>query len=140
MTHTPTATESTPASTAPSSSAEPAAVTSKNLRMPADYSLFLSDNPIKPRQDFNSDLSYTVANGLTSKSGKLVRLDSGQDGTRAECESETRYTDAVGEPQLTQGTRVCVLSNDHVGLVTIRTAPEQRDGGHFVTFDIIAWP
>ncbi|MFG3528929.1 hypothetical protein ACGF8B_19565 [Streptomyces sp. NPDC047917] len=126
-----------PASGDPSPSTEP--VTKNGIRMPDRFNLLLSDNPIKLHEGYGGDLSYYLQTGLTSKQGKLVRLDPGADGSRAECESDTRYTDAVDDAQLTKGSKVCVLSNDHVALVTIRAAPEERDGSYFVTFDIIVW-
>lgn len=126
-------------SSAPSASTETAPITKNGIRMPDRYNLRLSDNPIQLHEGWGGDLTFYGNTGLSSKEGKLVRLDAGQEGSRADCEADTRYTDTVDDEQLTKGSKICVLSNDHVGLVTIQAAPENRDGSLFVTFDIVVW-
>ncbi|MFI9100960.1 hypothetical protein ACIGXA_10560 [Streptomyces fildesensis] len=140
VTVTVTPTEAPPTSAGPSPSTAAATVTKNDIRMPDRFNLLLSDDPIKLYEGYGGDLSYYSSSGLASKQGKLVRLEAGHAGSRQECEADTRFTDTVENAKLIKGSKICILSSDHVGLVTIRAAPETRDGSHFVTFDIIVWP
>ncbi|MFD6587592.1 hypothetical protein ACFWED_11985 [Streptomyces anulatus] len=134
-----------PASTTPPGSpprpADPAPVTKSGIKMPTDFYILFSEDPLRIHEmdGPRGDLIYTFSNGFESK-GHLVRLDSGQPGSMEECRSDTRYTDVIRRPELTKGTRICVLSNDHVGLVTVREAVQERDEGDFITTDLTVWP
>ncbi|WP_190123029.1 hypothetical protein [Streptomyces inusitatus] len=136
----PTGSAGTASSGSDGSSAGGAApVTKTDIRMPTGYYLLLSDNPIQLREGGNSDLSYNSGVGLRSR-GQMVKLDPGQKGTLEECRADTRYTDVIRNSALTGGTRICVQRNEHVALVTVREAPQTRNDGKFVTFDITVWP
>ncbi|MBT2895535.1 hypothetical protein [Streptomyces sp. McG3] len=132
----------TPPASATSPSAETGTgnpVTKTDIKMPADYGIVLSDDPIELREGVGYDLTYDSFNGLQSK-GRMVKLDSGQEGSLEVCRSDTRYTDIIRNSALTKGTRICVQRSDRIGLVTVKEAPQIRDESKYVTLDIIVWP
>lgn len=136
VTHTPPA----PAVSAPpveAGTGDP--VTKSDIKMPDNYHILLSDDPIQLHEGVGYDLYYDSFNGFTTK-GQMVKLDPGQEGSLEVCRSDTRYTDIIRKSALTRGTRICVQRNDHVALVTIRQAPQTRNEGEFVTLDITVWP
>ncbi|MGW7412113.1 hypothetical protein [Streptomyces sp. NPDC054863] len=134
-----------PASQAPPDTAppvpNPTILSKANIRMPTDFYILLADNPIQlhapdgPR----GDIIYNSFNGLESR-GNLVKLDPGQKGSLEECKADTRYTNIIRKAALTKGSRICVLSRDHVALVTVREGPQTRDDGDFLTIDLTVWP
>lgn len=141
---TPTAGAAPASSTPPTSPPPPAAptpVTKSDIRMPTDFYFLFSEDPLRLHEmnGPRGDLIYTFSNDFRSN-GHLVRLDADQPGSLEECRSDTRYTSIIRRPQLTKGTRICVLSRGHVGLVTVREAPQERDDGDFITIDLTVWP
>ncbi|MFB7466114.1 hypothetical protein ACFCZ1_21885 [Streptomyces sp. NPDC056224] len=144
VTATPQAAETpAPAGTGPALPSGSKSVSKAGIRMPSDYHVLLSDDPIELHKGYSGDLGFMsdVGRGIeTARGGTLVLLDRGQQGSLEACKAETRFTDTILPQRLINGSQICVQRNGHVGLMTIREVPQERDGNTFITFDLTVWP
>ncbi|MFI0716823.1 serine/threonine protein kinase [Streptomyces inhibens] len=126
---------------------DPTPVDYKNINLPDEYHLSLSDEPVKPTNsdnDTNADFQYTDNNysddQVDTETGKLVLLDAGQEGSLDTCRSDTRFTETILTKQLTKGAQMCLTTNyGHVALITLKGYSPKSGPSSYMTVDVRVW-
>lgn len=117
-----TTTAPPPASTPPASrppapspsSGGPPVFTSTSVDVPSDYSITLTDRPVRPRERSSLDLKVARNEGFEFYAGEkveLVVLKKGETGTYDTCRTVTRFTGHIpSDPAIRPGFRFCALT------------------------------
>ena len=121
----------------------------KNLNIPAGYTVTFADEPPHPEDldvnyegDFGYDSDIVLGDGVTTNSTKntMALLGTGEPGTLAACQADTRYTTRIEKDKLTTGSRICVKTGSgHYGLVTVRGFAPRDDASQYITVDLTVW-
>lgn len=132
-------------------SAPPAPVT-YTLDLPGEYYVSLRDDPPRPVQSDNGtepgereDLRFvweaSVNLAISSHDGGLVLLDGSQEGSLDLCRHETRYTGSVPLSSLSEGSQLCVTTEDgSIALATVRGLPAPESATDpSVALDLTVW-
>ncbi|MFD9407460.1 serine/threonine-protein kinase [Streptomyces sp. NPDC059989] len=132
---------------------DPQPVEYKGINLTENYFVMLADNPPRPTgkegAGFGSKgdvyyqprvLNVVDRDEITTGNGKLVLLNSGQQGSLDTCRSETRYSKSIRLDQLGDGSQLCVLSDaGHIALATYRGKSGGNDPSKYITLDLTIW-
>lgn len=132
-------------------SAPPAPVT-YTLDLPGEYYVSLRDDPPHPIRSGNGaapgegeDLRFvreaSADLAISSHDGGLVLLDGSQRGSLDLCRHETRYTGSVPLRSLSEGSQLCVTTEDgSIALATVRGLPAPESATDpYVALDLTVW-
>ncbi|MCX4695395.1 serine/threonine-protein kinase [Streptomyces sp. NBC_01408] len=126
----------------------------KGIDLTENYFVMLADNPPRPTSKdgnpgFSSKgdvfyqprvLNVVERDEIGTGNGKLVLLQSGQQGSLDTCRSETRYSESIRLDQLSDGSQLCVLSDaGHIAVATYRGKSGANDPSKYITLDLTIW-
>ncbi|MFL9684547.1 MULTISPECIES: hypothetical protein [Streptomyces] len=145
----PTTTAPPPASTPPASrppvaspsSVGPPVFHSTSVEVPSDYSITLTDKPVRPRDQGPLDLKVARNGGFEFFAGtrvELVVLRKGETGTYETCRAVTRFTGHIPPgPAVRPGFRFCALTErGATSLVEVEAIdPDER----FIRLGLTVW-
>lgn len=133
VTTTVTATVTAPApepspsmSPGPSSTAQPGAPRTVTFDLVGQYGFDLGDDPVRPKEEpvqgenqvhWRSDLHRIYA------SDEVKFINDGSDSVE-KCRASTRFLTELKSSELTKGEKVCVITPDHTGLITVQDIGE----------------
>ncbi|UUU38634.1 serine/threonine-protein kinase [Streptomyces sp. NBC_00162] len=132
---------------------DPQPVEYKGIDLTENYFVMLADNPPRPTGKegaaFGSKgdvyyqprvLNVVDRDEIATGNGKLVLLNSGQQGSLDTCRSETRYSKSIRLDQLGDGSQLCVLSDaGHIAVATYRGRSGGNDPSKYITLDLTVW-
>ncbi|MFE7302831.1 serine/threonine-protein kinase [Streptomyces sp. NPDC057579] len=125
---------------------DPQPVDTEGIDLPHGYHLSFADDPVTPKNthaeeaDAALDGNDNSDGGIHAPDGKLVLLESGQEGTLDTCRSDTRFTSRVDISLLTEGSRMCLTtSSGTIALITFQGMSADSDPSSYVTLDVRVW-
>ncbi|MDT0345135.1 serine/threonine-protein kinase [Streptomyces litchfieldiae] len=138
--------------TEPEPPADPEAVVTEGLDLPADRIIWFYDDPPTPKEtdlgvtyegDFGFSSDWITDNPLaTGQEGNtMVLLEAGETGSLDTCRSVTRYTDAIPADSAPPGSQICVTTaTGDIALVTVQEYAPEGSPSLYVTIDLTVWP
>ncbi|MFJ4827260.1 protein kinase [Streptomyces bacillaris] len=132
--------------------ADPQPAHYKGIDVPLSYEVALTDDPprltekkgsavIYGKGDFYHYRDALFGDGhLGTPKGKLVLLNSGQQGSLEVCRQETRYTKKVDLDKLATGSQLCLLTTGgHIAVITYRGESAAGDPSRYISVDLSVW-
>ncbi|MFJ7191122.1 serine/threonine-protein kinase [Streptomyces bacillaris] len=132
--------------------ADPEPAHYKGIDVPLSYEVALTDDPpqltekkgsavIYGKGDFYHYRDALFGDGhLGTAKGKLVLLNSGQQGSLEVCRQETRYTKKVDLDKLATGSQLCLLTTGgHIAVITYRGESAAGDPSRYISVDLSVW-
>ncbi|MGW2630973.1 serine/threonine-protein kinase [Streptomyces chattanoogensis] len=125
---------------------DPEPVDNKDFDLSDDYHLTFSDDPLKARSsddgevDFVYDDNEFTDDTVSTSTGKMVLLDTGEQGSLDVCRSETRFTKSISVKQLTKGSQICLTTNyGTLALITYKRSAPESSPSRYITIDVRVW-
>lgn len=113
------------------------------VQLPDGYHLEFAGDPRQPKDSNYDDLYYICDFSgcyVGSYDTKLVLLNTTQHGSLGTCRTATRYTNRIGQKQLSRGSQICVrTAAGHIALLTYKGASADANPSRYVTFDAKVW-
>ncbi|KPC63856.1 serine/threonine-protein kinase [Streptomyces chattanoogensis] len=125
---------------------DPEPVDSKDFDLSDDYHLTFSDDPLKAKSSDDGDVDFVYNDNeftddtVSTSTGKMVLLDSGEQGSLDVCRSETRFTTTISSKRLTKGSQICLTTKyGALALITYKGSAPGTSPSRYITIDVRVW-
>ncbi|MFJ9847791.1 serine/threonine protein kinase [Streptomyces sp. NPDC101150] len=125
---------------------DPKPIDTKDFDLADDYHLYMNDDPLKAKTSDTSDVDLQYEDNefsddtISTQTGKLVLLDSGEQGSLDTCRNETRFTTSISSKQLNKGSQICLTTNyGTVALITYKRSAPETSPSRYITLDVRVW-